>query len=185
MAAYHSRTQKAPIDAQDAAVLLLLYPSQSIATVFIERRKHELDKHSGQISFPGGKVEKHDKSYSDCALREASEEIGVEPSLVEVVGHLTPLYIPVSNFKVYPVVGVAEQPLQFMAQADEVSKIITAPLSIFDKSSTRKKKDILIRSSFTLQGVPYFDVEGKVVWGATAMILNEFLAILQSYKPSK
>ena len=182
MAAYQNRLNiQTQDDATEAAVLVLLFPNvqSQIHTVFIERIQHDKDRHSGQIAFPGGKRDPIDPSLEACALREAEEEIGVDRQLVEVLGRLTPLYIPISNFIVTPIVGVVASELSFQAQLSEVASVLPTPLGHFANKMTRRKTDMEIKEGLILKRVPYFDLDGRILWGATAMILNEFMAILE------
>ena len=182
MAAYHTRLNLQPKDdAIVAAVLILLFPNQDhqISTVFIERIKHEKDHHSGQIAFPGGRMDANDAGVIDCALREAHEEIDLQINQVRILGKLSPLYIPVSNYLVSPVVGMLSQSQVFTPQASEVADIMHKELEHFRLPTTRKHTDIEITSGFVLRQVPYFDLDGRVLWGATAMILNELLVLMR------
>ena len=169
-----------PENAQLAAVLVLFYEeNDQIQTVFIERNDHKDDKHSGQISFPGGKKEASDSSMERCALRETYEEIGVGSSNIEVLGRLTSLYIPVSNFHVFPVVGIMHQTPTFTRDTSEVKSIIQVPVKNLLHPEAVKRKNILTHQQRKLLNVPYFDIKGKVIWGATAMILGELVSILE------
>lgn len=169
-----------PDSATVACVLNLLYQQDSAwHTVLIVRTANPRDRHSGQVSFPGGRWESGDGSLANVALREAEEEVGVPKQQVEILGQLTELYIPVSNFLVHPFVGLLHGPsVQFRPQPGEVEKILTPPLSVFRSSESRKTTDIRINQDIALENVPYFEVDGRVVWGATAMIMNEFLELL-------
>jgi len=167
-----------PIIHKDAAVLILLYPIQGQPhLVLIERTNHKNDSHSGQMSLPGGRKEVDDIDLETTALREAEEEIGVDRSQIEVLGRLTDIFIPVSNFLVTPVVAYTTDRPNFVAAHDEVNLIVETPLSIISDEIYRKKKDIIISERMTLKNVPFFDVKNKVVWGATAMILSELSAL--------
>jgi len=164
-------------NARVAAVLILLFPDKgSIHTIFIQRPDYD-GVHGGQISFPGGKSEPEDENVIKTALREAHEEIGVDPSKVNVIDTLTPLFIPVSNMIVTPVIGwITEKPL-FIHQPEEVVFLIDADLNkLLDPRIVRVKP-------FEIRGetidVKYFDYEGNTIWGATAMILYELLIILR------
>ncbi|MCD6597318.1 MAG: CoA pyrophosphatase [Bacteroidales bacterium] len=158
-----------------AAVLILLFPENgNISTVFIKRTRYP-GPHSGQISFPGGKFEPNDKQLYKTALRETCEELGVNTKDVKKLGSLTPLYIGVSNFNVFPYVGYIGTELNFRIQKEEVEHTITENLSTLlnqnNKGKTRIKKN-----GFDITA-PCFHIGESKVWGATAMILNEFLSI--------
>jgi 8-oxo-dGTP pyrophosphatase MutT (NUDIX family) len=169
-----------PPDARVACVLNLLHRHEGHwRTVLIQRTENPRDRHSGQVSFPGGRYEENDGELVNVALREAHEEVGVSPLEVEVLGRLTELYIPVSNFVVHPFVGVLLGPPDFKPQTGEVESILTPPLTAFAQPESRKMTDLRVAQGITLKGVPYFDVEGRVVWGATAMILSEFLEVME------
>lgn len=167
-----------PSDARIACVLNLLHrQGDEWRTVLIRRSVNPRDRHSGQVSFPGGRWEESDGALANVALREAEEEIGVPAGAVEIIGQLTELYIPVSHFLVYPFVGVLREPVSFRPQTGEVEGILTPPVSLFCAAESRKVKDIAIGQGLVLRNTPYFDVEGHIVWGATAMILSEFLEL--------
>jgi len=160
-----------------AAVLILLYPViGSVHTVFMQRHNYD-GVHGGQISFPGGKKEDSDKDLIQTALREAEEETGVDQKKISVLGTLTPLFIQVSNMIVTPVVGWTNKKPEFNHQPDEVVFLINAELKKFMNPSIIKTKPFEIRGETI--NVKYFDYEGHVIWGATAMILNELLTILR------
>jgi 8-oxo-dGTP pyrophosphatase MutT (NUDIX family) len=165
-------------DSKAAAVMILLYPKQNlIHTVFIQRPEYD-GVHGGQISFPGGKQEVSDPDLTYTALRETSEEIGVDPSEINVISELTPLYIPVSNIVVTPILGWLEKRPVFKRQEDEVVYIIEADLRSLIDPSAQKIKPFEIRGS--LIDIKYFDYKGNVIWGATAMIFHELLTILNT-----
>lgn len=170
-----------PPDARQAGVMALLFPAQGHwHLTFIQRvASNPNDRHSGQISFPGGKREPSDESLLQTALRETHEEIGVSPVEVTVLGALTPLYIPVSNFEVHPFVGYAEAPPVFSPQASEVTAVLTMPIDYFSDPANMRKTDLTVAPNITLKSVPYFDLNGEVLWGATAMILSELLAVAE------
>jgi 8-oxo-dGTP pyrophosphatase MutT (NUDIX family) len=160
-----------------AAVLILLYPVNGLVhTLFIQRPVYN-GIHSGQISFPGGKVEAADANIIATALREAAEETGVEPDSVTILGTLTPLYIYVSDTEVTPVVGWCDEQPRFSIDAGEVVHIIEAPVPVLADKSIISEKPFMVRE--TEINVKYFDYKGAVIWGATAMILHELLTILK------
>jgi 8-oxo-dGTP pyrophosphatase MutT (NUDIX family) len=176
MAPSRLRSPQKPIPMRDSGVLLLLYPvKNSWYTVFIKRPEYD-GLHSGQISFPGGKFEPGDESLIDTALRESREEIGISLDAVEVLGKLSPLHIPISNFQVLPVVGcLPEKPL-FKTDPQEVDYIIETRLDILLNPETAKIKTIQF-DDVSIE-VPYFEIDSHHIWGATAMILSEFLEVL-------
>lgn len=175
-------TMEAPPTARKACVMLLLFIKNGEWHILLTERTQSSkpnDNHSGQISFPGGQLEADDESLAACALRETYEEVGVPQHTIEVIGQMTDLYIPVSNFHVFPFLGWATAPPQYQRQITEVKQIIEAPLSLLRNTANHKTTRISIRDGFVLEDVPYFDVYGKVVWGATAMMLSELLELLK------
>lgn len=179
--AFRRKAWATPDDARQAGVLVLLYPKyDEWHIVFIERTsKNPADVHGGQISLPGGKQEPFDQDIIACALREASEEVGISAEDVTVFGKLTPLYIPVSNFLVHPVMGKVDYAPTFVPQPSEVQGIIELPLLHFLNGENVKQKEILFGSGMRMNDVPYFDAFGKVIWGATAMIMSEIKCIVE------
>lgn len=169
-----------PPNAKVACVLNLLHFCDGAwRTVLIERTVNPRDRHSGQISFPGGRHEESDGALENVALREAEEEIGIPATQIQILGRLTDLYIPVSNFVVHPFIGVLEEIPVFVPQPGEVASILTPAIQHFTQLETRKMTDLTVANGVTIKNVPYFDVEGRMVWGATAMILNEFLEVIR------
>jgi 8-oxo-dGTP pyrophosphatase MutT (NUDIX family) len=168
-----------PVNANKAGVLALFYPKQDDwHIVLIERGSgNPKDRHKGQISFPGGRYEEADGDLAMTALREAEEEVGADAKSVHLLGALTDLYIPVSNFMVYPYVGYTEERPKFVPQASEVHAILEVPYRQLQDPETVHQIDLKITDQITLREVPYFNVEGKVIWGATAMMLNELITL--------
>jgi 8-oxo-dGTP pyrophosphatase MutT (NUDIX family) len=170
-----------PEDASQSSVLILLYPlAGSIGLVLMLRPEYR-GIHSGQISLPGGKFEETDESLIYTALREAREEIGIDPMQVQVIGQLTELYIPPSNFLVTPVVGYQASQPHFTADPKEVAKIIEIQLDDLLNESNRQMKRMKISLGFSLK-VPSYFIDGNIVWGATAMILSELGEIVSELK---
>jgi len=159
-----------------ASVLVMLYPNieQEVHVVFILRKTYK-GHHSGQISFPGGKYEKTDSSLQYTALREAHEEVGIKIPDVQVIRELTPVFIPVSNFKVTPFLAVCQQPVSFVKDKTEVEKILEIPLQ---KILSAPLIDIEHEYFGTTYRLKSFDIDGLRIWGATAMILSEVRALL-------
>ena len=172
---------KFPEGARDGAALLLVYPHDDTLFVALTVRGSGLRNHTGQVSLPGGRVD-IGESVEQAALREAQEEIGVDPASVDVLGRLTSLHIPVSGFLLHPVVGVTPLRPAFQRAEWEVARIIEAPVSVLTDRAIIKR-EMRTRS---VQGqpidvqVPYYDIDGEKVWGATAMVLAEFCAILSA-----
>ncbi len=162
-----------------SSVLILFYEKDGELYLPLTQR-HEYDgTHSGQISFPGGKWEPEDIDLIHTAKREAREEIGVAESDVKIIGQLSDLFIPPSNFKVSPFVSYIEQKPKFVLDAYEVKELIEVPVSHLLKAATIKETVIEFSTGYKLK-TPYFDVDGRIVWGATAMMLSELKAILTS-----
>ncbi len=133
--------------------------------------------HSGQIGLPGGRKEKADADFYETALREAKEEIGIDPADVTVIGHLSDLFVFASNHMVHPVVGYISQKPVFLTDPREVDQLIEVPLSTLLDKSIRGITNIVVSGSMEISA-PYFGVDGHTVWGATAMMLSELLSII-------
>jgi 8-oxo-dGTP pyrophosphatase MutT (NUDIX family) len=167
-------------DAKVAAVLILLYPEKgSVHTVLMQRPEYK-GVHGGQISFPGGKMEPSDKDIIHTALREAEEETGLKQEEISVIDTLTPLFIPVSNTIVTPVLAWTNSKPEFRHHPGEVVFLFDAEISkLLDPSIIRTK-------SMEIHGemieVKYYDYDGNVIWGATAMMLHELLTIIRRGK---
>lgn len=168
-------------DYKKAAVLaVLFYINDSINIIYMKRPgNNQNDKHSGQISFPGGQFEKDDESLEACAIRETNEELGLNPSDIEILGALSPLYIYVSNFMVYPYVAFYHNTPNYNLQKTEVENTIEFPFKNLYLENIVKVTDISIKNN-TIKSVPYFNLNGEILWGATAMITNELKTIMQS-----
>ncbi|MEZ5082146.1 MAG: CoA pyrophosphatase [Bacteroidales bacterium] len=161
-----------------SSVLILFYLKKNILhTSFILRQSYD-GVHSGQVSFPGGRWEDSDGSLVNTALREAREEVNIDPTSVHVIGTLSELYIPPSNFVVLPVVGFTNKQPEFKPDELEVAEIIESDIS-FLFNPERIKNTIINVRGYQIEA-PYFDVNGKIIWGATAMILSELKDIIES-----
>jgi 8-oxo-dGTP pyrophosphatase MutT (NUDIX family) len=171
------KTGLSPTDAMESAVLILLYPSDGrLFTVVILRNEYD-GAHSGQISLPGGKREASDIDFKHTALREAQEEIGINPDHVEIIGHLSPFYVKPSNFIIYPFIGILPDRPEFVPDITEVQRIIE--IDILNEIRYEK----IINKSLTFKNnlqvyAPGFPVGGEFMWGATAMIFSELLMVI-------
>lgn len=164
-----------PADSRTAAGLLLLYPNADGLAVPLTVRGSGLARHAGQVSLPGGATDPGE-SLVDTALREASEEIGVDPAAVRVLGELTPVHVIVSGFTLHPIVGVTDKAPSFVAAPGEVDEILEVSLDDL-RDASRIGKHTRLREGEAVE-YPYFDLLGHQVWGATAMILGEFICLL-------
>lgn len=175
-----------------AAALLLIYPHENAWHVPLTVRGSGLRHHTGQVSLPGGRLDHPGESVEDAALREAHEEIGVAPASVELLGRLTPLPIAVSGHMLHPVIGIAARRPPFALAADEVERLIELPLArllqpdviaweqrMRTAIAADAARTFTARDREVLVDVPYFAIDGAQVWGATAMVLAEFIAVLE------
>ena len=163
-------------DARRAAVLVPVLVEPEGARIVYTVRKGDLQDHAGQISFPGGGLEPGDGSLLDTALREAREEIDLSPDLVEVIGELEEMYIPPSNFRVRPYVGLLRQEAKLVLSPDEVEEIFTASLEeLLDPETFRR---VVWRRDGRDYEVPIFAVGGYEIWGATAAMTAALLTRL-------
>lgn len=176
----NDKYRKAPSNHKVACVMALLYPENGkMHMIFIERTSHHPDdKHAGQISFPGGKMESGDRDHLDCALREVEEEIGIHRSDITVLGDLTDLYVFASNFLVFPFIGYLHSKPKYSIQIEEVASVITYPVADLIIEDIIKTKDLKVRE-YTMKDVPYYDLNGHTLWGATAMITSEVLELVK------
>lgn len=166
------------INSRKAAVLMLFYPKNSLTHLVLIVRNSYAGIHSSQIGFPGGKVEDFDQTREATALRETFEEIGITPEKINVVKAFSELYIPPSNFTVYPFLGYCEENLVFKPDPREVFEIIELPLSelLDDRNFTHQ----IMETSYMKQvQLPVFKFGENIVWGATGMMLSELKEVLK------
>lgn len=180
----HRSMEFPPENAKLAGVMALLYPKESSwQIVLIERQSFDdRDQHKGQISFPGGKFDTIDADLSSTAKRETQEEIGVFSDNIQILGSLTPIYISVSNFHVFPFIGMVNFAPVFKPQWSEVKEIIEIPMLDLLNPQYQKLADIQIYKDFVLNDVPCFSIKEKIIWGATAMIISEIADLISPYK---
>jgi len=171
-ASFYKNLNYNTITAKESAVMMLFYPKKDKAHLALIVRTPHRGVHSSQIAFPGGKVEVEDLNLQATALRETHEEIGVSPDKIKVICSFTKVYIPPSNYMVYPFLGISHEELQFTLQADEVADIVELPLVDF-----LDDKNLILNSVQTSYAseieVPGFKVAEHFIWGATAMMMSE------------
>ena len=167
------------MNAISSGVLILLFPDSEgqASTVFIQRPVYD-GVHSGQIALPGGRHEKEDPDLQNTALREAREEVGINPDAVELVGKISDLYVPPSNFIISPFVGIYHSEPSFQPDPREVDQVIRVRLADFFQPGNIREIPITLSGGNCLP-TPCFDVNGRIIWGATAMIVAEFLAFIK------
>lgn len=165
--------------ARQSAVVAVIENVDEEAHLLVIKRSHYRGVHSGQISLPGGKREAADRSFLDTALRELREEVGIAEHLPKVLRPLTELYIPPSNFWVQPYIALLEDRVDLSPQEREVSGIFHLPLSGLLHPESRQNSRVKV-SNGSYQAVPSFQYGGLTIWGATAMIINELLWLLET-----
>ena len=172
------KTDFTKVTPKKAAVMMLFYPKNSQTHLALILRTSYNGVHSSQIAFPGGKVEPEDLDLSHTAIRETHEEIGVHPNDINLVRAFTEVYIPPSNYMVYPFFGYSQSELDFELQEDEVAGLVELSLVDFldDKNVTTTKMKTSYAGSID---VPGFRVNGHFIWGATAMMLSELKETLK------
>ena len=168
------------VNAKQSAVLALFYPDlkQQTKLALILRRPYN-GVHSAQISFPGGKVEDGDVNLEFTAIRETHEEIGVLPEQITIIKELTQVYIPPSNFTVQPYLGFSVKTPRFVLQEEEVDDLLEVSLIDFINEANVVNKTVLTSYNVDVE-VPAFLLNGHIVWGATAMMLNEVKDLLKA-----
>jgi 8-oxo-dGTP pyrophosphatase MutT (NUDIX family) len=158
-----------------AGVMVLLYPRAGELCLVLTRRTEQLESHRGQISFPGGGLHAGESALQ-AALRETEEEMGVSPSGLDLLGELSPLYIPASDFCVYPLVAFAAVQPAFVPNPHEVAEVIEAHVARLLDPATRCEETWPWQGA--LRRVPFYAIGEHKVWGATAMMLCELLTLI-------
>jgi 8-oxo-dGTP pyrophosphatase MutT (NUDIX family) len=164
-------------DHRRSAVLMTLYPHKGELHTLLIRRPSYQGVHSGQLALPGGAEEPEDATPAHTALREAREEVGLNAGIAQVMGALTPLYIPPSNFLVQPFVARLDQRPEWIPSSDEVEELLEIPLRTFLDPALKERRRIEIAQRITIDA-PCYIINGHVLWGATAMMFSELEAIL-------
>jgi 8-oxo-dGTP pyrophosphatase MutT (NUDIX family) len=164
---------------RESAILFLLVNHNSEICLGLTLRSLNLKHHPGQISFSGGKINKDEHDTILTALRELEEEIGIDRKNVLICGKLSYLYIPISNFIVYPIVGYVDHEPHFKVNHDEVDEIILLPLKEFFRKENITKSTVETKTG--KMEVPCYSIHGQIVWGATAMIISEFVELLKIF----
>ncbi len=168
-----------PENARLSAVLCLLFPQNEELHVLLMKRREDRSAHSGQVSFPGGRFEPEDSDLKHTALREAAEEVGISASSVEIISPLTSLYIPVSNFNVFPYLAYAPKRPDYSINDAEVAHLLELPLSTLFHESRKTITDVVSPAiTQVIKNVHAYKLDdGTIIWGATAMILSEIEAL--------
>lgn len=166
---------------RESAVLALLYPKENVTHCLLMVRPQYDGVHSGQVSFPGGKREPGDGSLAHTALREFGEETGADTSPIELIGELSPVYIPPSRMLVTPFVGFAEHIGPWAPDPREVHRLLEVPFRQLLRDDILHRREQFIQIMGRNVEIPFFDVDGEVVWGATAMMIAELRELLAGH----
>ena len=165
---------------ESAVAVILFQKNGTIHSALIQRPEYD-GTHSKQIAFPGGKMDATDPDLEYTARRESFEEISLPLGHGELVKELTTVYIPVSKFKVNPFVFFLDDEPELIPDPREVESIFTFDIFDLRKENIVKRTDLRLSNGMTQKNVPYFDINGKIVWGATALMLSELRSILKSF----
>ncbi len=161
-----------------AAVNIVLYLRENEWFFpLIQRTENERDRHSGQISLPGGKREEYDQDFAATAIRETAEEIGLQKPYVRIIREMSPIYIPPSNFYVYPYISYSKKNPEFILQESEAVEVIEFPITSF--LNLPDLPEIMALPGAGGKEVPVINFNGYIIWGATAMILSEFSQLIK------
>lgn len=164
--------------AKASAVMCLLFEKENKVHLILIKRPDYQGVHGGQLAFPGGKPEPFDSNLLATAIRETYEEIGIEKEKISTLGQLSNVYVWASNFLVTPFIGFLESKPKYIKNTREVAEIIEIPISFLLREDIIKEKPMKSKLN-NLMNAPYFDIDGKVLWGATAMMINELLEIIK------
>jgi len=172
--------QQVLLNSRESGVLILFYLKDNVTYIALMQRTTYDGAHSGQISFPGGKREGSDRDIIHTALREANEEVGVVIEDIEVIGKLSDVYIPVSNFNVSPIIGFVNYQPHFIIEEREVEELIELKLTDLTSVKELTSSNISLPNK-TVVNAPSFNFNNKIIWGATALILNELRWLLKEF----
>ena len=165
---------------ESAVALILFEDHKQLNGILMQRQIYE-GFHSGQVCFPGGKKEDFDANLKETAIRESIEEIGLQKEKFNFLGELTPVYIPVSNFRIQPFVMYYNDFPKFIPDKREVKEVFSFPIEELSQNNNIQNSSIQFSNGQTLNNVPHFTFNGKIVWGATALILNEFKSMITQH----
>jgi len=169
-------TVESETNRKKSAVMIVLFKNNGeLSILFIKRPEYD-GHHSGQVAFPGGKTDENDTSLLDTAIRECKEEVGIEISATDIVGTLSSLHIPVSNIMVFPFVAFLQKMPTIHPDNYEVAYTFIASISDLKKRKNHKIKHSFFKN--TPITIPFFSIQNEEIWGATAMICSELLAVL-------
>lgn len=180
MAPAHREMELMKVDYQKfnpklSAVIILLYHENSSLKIIFIRRSVYVGLHSGQIAFPGGKYEKRDKNLLETAKREMEEELGISRNSYQILGQLTDLYVPPSNFLLRSYLAYTEDKPQIIIDEREVQDVLIFDFEQFKQSDVIKLGDFKAHNSEKLIKAPYYGIDGNIIWGATAMVMSELI----------
>lgn len=167
-------------NAQKSAVLILFFHEEGILKLIVIRRSDYVGIHAGQIAFPGGRFDEDDVDVRNTALREIEEEIGISKNLIEIIGRLSDIYVPPSNFLISVFVGFLEHRPVYSLQEREVAEVIEIPVKDFLKPDLIKEKDFYVSSVIAATNAPYYDIANAPIWGASAMVISELVDLLKA-----
>jgi len=159
-----------------AAVLIPLFRVDHHIHVLLTKRSHLVEHHRGEISFPGGKMDENDPDLLSCALRETAEEVGIDPSVVRIMGELDDFYTVATSFLVAPFVGMIPHPYELKTNRREIAEVLGVPLEVFF-DPTLKEETVWIHDGKPIEIISY-KWRGYNIWGATARILSHFTKLL-------
>lgn len=170
------------IDAKKSAVMILLFHEEGDLKVIVIRRSFYVGIHAGQIAFPGGRYEEEDGNVENTAIREIEEEIGISSDKIQVLGRLTDIYVPPSNFLISIFVGYLDQRPIYKIDEREVAEVIEIDFNDFYKENIIHEKEFLVPSMQSSTKALYYQVGNIELWGASAMVMTELLDVLSVNK---